>query len=313
MQLLKVQGVINFMSYRKLGMLLSLILICSSVFSLATRGINWGLDFSGGVLVEVGYPKDADLDVVRSQLESAGYPDAVVVHFGSNKDVAIRLPLITDKKSSVVGNEIVAALSANDADIEMRRIDFVGPTVGEELKEKGGLAMIMALICILIYVTFRFEWRFALGAVFALVHDVIITVGLFSMLQMDFDLTILAAILAVIGYSLNDTIVVSDRIRENFRKVREGTTAEIIDISLTQTLSRTLITSITTLLVLLALFFVGGSTIHGFSTALLAGVFIGTYSSIYVASTVALTLGISKEDLIIEVVEKEGEDQESFV
>jgi preprotein translocase subunit SecF len=200
------------------------------------------------------------------------------------------------------------ALRAGGDDVDMRRIEFVGPNVGEELTEQGGLAMLVALLCILVYVAMRFEWRFALGSVSALAHDVIITLGLFSILGLEFDLTILAAVLAVIGYSLNDTIVVSDRIRENFRKVRKSDPEEIINISLTQTLNRTIITSVTTILVLLALFFQGGALIHGFATALLFGVFIGTYSSIYISSSVALLLGISKEDLIPEVVEKEGED-----
>jgi preprotein translocase subunit SecF len=202
------------------------------------------------------------------------------------------------------------ALRATGKEVDMRRIEFVGPNVGEELTEQGGLAMLTALICILIYVAMRFEWRFALGSVSALAHDVIITLGLFSVLQLEFDLTILAAVLAVIGYSLNDTIVVSDRIRENFRKIRKADPEEIINISLTQTLNRTIITSVTTALVLLALFFVGGALIHGFSTALLFGVVIGTYSSIYISSSVALLLGISKEDLIPEEIEKEGEDLE---
>ena len=217
-----------------------------------------------------------------------------------------------DVKAEVIGNQVIAALKQADDSVVMRRIEFVGPSVGEDLKEQGGLAMLTALICILIYVAFRFEWRFAVGAVGALLHDVIITIGLFSVLGLEFDLTILAAILAVIGYSLNDTIVVSDRIRENFRKVRIDDTIEIIDLSLTQTLNRTLVTSITTILVLIALFVWGGQTIHGFATALLFGVFIGTYSSVYVASSVAIAMGVSKEDLIPEVIEKEGADLDSM-
>ncbi|MEN8814131.1 MAG: protein translocase subunit SecF, partial [Glaciecola sp.] len=209
--------------------------------------------------------------------------------------------------------QVMLALRATGKNVDMRRIEFVGPNVGEELTEQGGLAMLTALICILIYVAMRFEWRFALGSVSALAHDVIITLGLFSFLQLEFDLTILAAVLAVIGYSLNDTIVVSDRIRENFRKIRKAESEEIINISLTQTLNRTIITSVTTILVLLALFFVGGALIHGFSTALLFGVVIGTYSSIYISSSVALLLGISKEDLIPEVIEKEGEDLDPMI
>ena len=231
-------------------------------------------------------------------------------NFGSSQDVLIRIAPRDDLAAELIGDTVVAALQAKDSSVVMERIEFVGPNVGEELTEQGGLAMLTALICILIYVAMRFEYRFALGSVAALLHDVIITLGLFSVLQLEFDLTVLAALLAVIGYSLNDTIVVSDRIRENFRKVRKGTPEEIINISLTQTLNRTIITSLTTILVLLALFFKGGALIHGFATALLFGVFIGTYSSVYIASAVALALGISKEDLMPPEVEKEGEDLE---
>ena len=214
----------------------------------------------------------------------------------------------------MLGDQVLSTIKeGTGVELDMRRIEFVGGSVGDELAEQGGLAMLTALICILVYVAFRFEWRFALGSVIALFHDVLLTLGLFSFLKIEFDLTVLAAILAVIGYSLNDTIVVSDRIRENFRKVRGSTPSDIIDISLSQTLSRTFITSITTLLVLAALFFRGGELIHGFATALLFGVFVGTYSSIYVASSVALALGISKEDLIPEVIEKEGADQEQMM
>ena len=286
----------------------------ASVASLAINKLNFGLDFTGGVKVEVGFEQAADLTKVRAVLDSNGYDDAIVQLFGTSRDVVIRLAQRPDVKAELLGNNIVDALKDGmGVSVDMRRIEFVGASVGEELTEQGGLAMLTALICILVYVAFRFEWRFALGSVFALFHDVLLTLGLFSVLGLEFDLTVLAAVLAVIGYSLNDTIVVSDRIRENFRKVREGGPEEIINISLTQTLSRTFITSITTLLVLLALFFKGGALIHGFATALLFGVFIGTYSSIYVASSIALALGISKEDLIPEVIEKESADQEQMM
>ncbi|MED5331519.1 MAG: protein translocase subunit SecF, partial [Pseudomonadota bacterium] len=211
-------------------------------------------------------------------------------------------------KAVTIGEQVLAALRADGTEVDMRRIEFVGPNVGEELTEQGGLAMLVALLCILVYVAMRFEWRFALGSVSALAHDVILTLGLFSVLQIEFDLTVLAAVLAVIGYSLNDTIVVCDRIRENFRKIRKGEPVEIINISLTQTLNRTIITSLTTVLVLVALFYKGGALIHGFATALLFGVVVGTYSSVYIASSVALALGISKEDLMPPQVEKEGAD-----
>jgi preprotein translocase subunit SecF len=247
-------------------------------------------------------------------MDKNGFDEAVVQLYGSSRDVVIRLAQREELKAEMLGNQVLSILQQGTGqNIDMRRIEFVGSSVGDELTEQGGLAMLTALICILVYVAFRFEWRFALGSVFALFHDVLLTLGLFSVLQLEFDLTVLAAILAVIGYSLNDTIVVSDRIRENFRKIREGGPAEIINISLTQTLSRTFITSITTLLVLAALFFQGGALIHGFASALLMGVFVGTYSSVYVASSVALSLGISKEDLIPEVVEKEGADQETMM
>ncbi|WP_100656416.1 protein translocase subunit SecF [Alteromonas flava] len=308
MQLLKLAETVNFMRLRMPMMILSTILIIGSIVALTTNKLNLGLDFTGGTLIEVGYPNTANLERIRVQLTEADFADAIVQNFGSSQDVLIRIAPREGVNSATIGDQILAALRAEGEQVDMRRIEFVGPNVGEELTEQGGLAMLVALICILIYVAMRFEWRFALGSVGALAHDVIITLGLFAVLQLEFDLTILAAVLAVIGYSLNDTIVVSDRIRENFRKVRKGTPEEIINISLTQTLNRTIVTSLTTVLVLLALFFKGGALIHGFATALLFGVIIGTYSSIYVASSVALSLGISKEDLMPPQVEKEGEE-----
>ncbi|MGO3848485.1 MAG: protein translocase subunit SecF [Pseudoalteromonas prydzensis] len=314
MQILKLGGrTLGFMSLRKVAMSISTLLILASFASFFVKGLNFGLDFTGGTAVEVGFAQPADLKKVRSVLAENGFADASVQLFGSSQEILVRLaPRGDDVKAEVIGNQVIEALKIADDSVVMRRIEFVGPSVGEDLKEQGGLAMLTALICILIYVAFRFEWRFAVGAVSALLHDVIITLGLFSVLGLEFDLTILAAILAVIGYSLNDTIVVSDRIRENFRKVRIDDTIEIIDISLTQTLNRTLVTSITTILVLIALFLWGGQTIHGFATALLFGVFIGTYSSIYVASAVAIAMGVSKEDLIPEVIEKEGADLDAM-
>ncbi|GEK09477.1 protein translocase subunit SecF [Pseudoalteromonas sp. McH1-7] len=313
MQLLNLKSTIRFMSARKLSMAFSALLILASIGSFMVKGLNFGLDFTGGTAVEVGFSQPADLAKVRSVLAENGFADASVQLFGSSQEVLVRLaPRGDDVKAEVLGNQLIAALKQADESVIMRRIEFVGPSVGEDLKEQGGLAMLTALICILIYVAFRFEWRFAVGAVAALFHDVVLTMGLFSILGLEFDLTILAAILAVIGYSLNDTIVVSDRIRENFRKVRIDDTLEIINISLTQTLNRTLVTSITTILVLVALFVWGGQTIHGFATALLFGVFIGTYSSVYVASSVAVAMGVSKEDLIPVEVEKEGADLDAM-
>ncbi|MCO4797940.1 MAG: protein translocase subunit SecF [Colwelliaceae bacterium] len=314
MQLLKLKETVNFMQYRKIAMVFSIILMLAAVASLSVNKLNFGLDFTGGTLIEVGFEQAADLKQIRQVMDSNGFDDAVVQLYGSSRDVVIRLAQREDVKAEMLGNQILAILQEGTGQkLAMRRIEFVGASVGDELTEQGGLAMLTALICILVYVAFRFEWRFALGSVFALFHDVLLTLGLFSLLGLEFDLTVLAAILAVIGYSLNDTIVVSDRIRENFRKIREGGPEEVINISLTQTLSRTFITSITTLLVLMALFFQGGALIHGFATALLFGVFVGTYSSIYVASAVALALGISKEDLIPEVIEKEGADQDMMM
>jgi preprotein translocase subunit SecF len=296
----------NFMGKRNIALSLSAILLIVSIVSLVTRGLNFGLDFSGGTLIELGYTQAVDLTKVRETLENGGVPDAVVQHFGTSQDILIRLSPKEDENDADLSTRVMAVLQkSTDDKIDLRRVEFVGPQVGEELAEDGGLAVLYALICIFIYVFFRFEWRFAVGSVLALFHDVLITLGVFSILQLDFDLTVLAACLAVIGYSLNDTIVVFDRIRENFRKMRKGSSVEITNSSLNQTLARTLMTSLTTLLVLIALFVVGGEIIHGFATALIIGVVIGTYSSIYVASSAAIMLGVSKADLM--PIPKEGE------
>ncbi|KHT54069.1 preprotein translocase subunit SecF [Alteromonas marina] len=308
MQLLKLSDTVNFMRLRIPAMVLSTVLILGSFVSLGVNSLNWGLDFTGGTLIEVGYEDAANLEAIRVQLNESNFEDAIVQNFGSSQDVLIRIAPRDGVKAVTIGEQVLEALRADGTAVDMRRIEFVGPNVGEELTEQGGLAMLVALLCILVYVAMRFEWRFALGSVSALMHDVILTLGLFSVLQIEFDLTVLAAVLAVIGYSLNDTIVVSDRIRENFRKIRKGEPVEIINISLTQTLNRTIITSLTTVLVLVALFYKGGALIHGFATALLFGVVVGTYSSVYIASSVALALGISKEDLMPPQVEKEGAD-----
>ena len=278
-----------------------------SLICLFTLKLNVGIDFTGGSIIEVGYQQAVELEPIRNALENEGFGDAIVQHFGSASEVLIRLVPDVDKDKAELSSEIIGLLQAtSDAKIDVRRVDFVGPQVGKELTEDGGLAVLYALIAILIYVAIRFEYRFSLGAVAALVHDVLITLGIFSVLQLDFDLSVLAAILAVIGYSLNDTIVVFDRVRENFRKIRKRTSLEIINTSINQTISRTLMTSFTTLLVLLSLFFLGGEVIHAFATALIIGVLVGTYSSIYVATTTALALGISRSDLLLP--EKEGED-----
>ncbi len=300
----------KFMRLRKATVVLSLLLILTSLGSLFSQGLNFGIDFTGGTVVEMGYPAPVELAGVREALAKGGYDDAVVQHFGSAREILVRVAEREGVKPDQVSEQIFTLLQADEPELIKRRQEFVGPQVGEELTNDGGLAMLYALIGILVYVALRFEYRFALGSVAALVHDVIIVLGVFSILQLDFDLTVLAAILAVIGYSLNDTIVVFDRIRENFRKMRKGESEDVIDASLNQTLSRTLITSLTTLLVLLALFFVGGELIHGFATALIVGIVVGTYSSIYVAAAAALALGVSKEDLM--PVEKEGEEQENI-
>ena len=298
---------IDFMALRKPAMLLSSVLILVSIVSLFTLKLNVGIDFTGGSIVEVGYQQSVDLEPIRQALEGEGFGDAIVQHFGSASEVLIRLVPDVDKDKAELSSEIIGLLqNISDTPIDVRRVDFVGPQVGEELTEDGGLAVLYALIAILIYVAFRFEYRFSLGAVAALVHDVIITLGIFSILQLDFDLSVLAAILAVIGYSLNDTIVVFDRVRENFRKIRKRTSLEVINTSINQTISRTLMTSFTTLLVLLSLFLLGGGAIHAFALALIIGVLVGTYSSIYVATTSALALGISRSDLLLP--DKEDEE-----
>lgn len=285
---------IDFVGKRMYAIVVSLVLILVSIVSLSTQGLKFGIDFTGGTLIEVGYEESVDLSLVRSTLSEANFERANVQYFGSTNEILIRLEpqAISSAKLS---SKIIRLLGDG---VDIRRVEFVGPKVGEELTNDGGLAMLYALIGILIYVAFRFEYRFALGSISALIHDVIITLGVFSLLQIEFDLTVLAAILAVIGYSLNDTIVVFDRIRENFLSTRHVDPAKIINGALNQTLSRTIMTSLTTLLVLLALFFLGGEIIHGFAMALLIGVVIGTYSSIYVASSMILALGISKEDLL---------------
>lgn len=287
--------VYNFMGLRKLALVFSTLLLAASIFSLATKGMVLGLDFSGGTQIEVGYQQPADVSDIRQRLEEAGFEGPVVVHYGSETDVLIRLQ---GKPEQGLSEKVYAVLQSASQTVELRRVDFVGPQIGEELREDGGLGMLTALAVVMLYVAVRFQLKFAIGAVLALAHDVIITLGFFSITGLEFDLTVLAAILAVVGYSLNDTIVVSDRIRENFRKIRKATPVEVINESLSQTLWRTINTSLTTMLVLLALFFIGGELIHNFAVALMVGVGIGTYSSIYVAATVMLALKVDREDLL---------------
>lgn len=297
----------DFMALRNPAMVVSVALILVSIISLATLKLNVGIDFTGGSIIEVGYQQAVELEPIRNALGAEGFGDAIVQHFGSAQEVLIRLVPDADKDKAELSSQIIGLLEAASVSaIDVRRVDFVGPQVGEELTEDGGLAVLYALIAILVYVALRFEYRFSLGAVAALIHDVTITLGIFSVLQLDFDLSVLAAILAVIGYSLNDTIVVFDRVRENFRKIRKRTSIEIVNTSINQTISRTLMTSFTTLLVLISLFLLGGEVIHSFALALIIGVLVGTYSSIYVATTSALALGISRSDLLLP--DKEGED-----
>jgi preprotein translocase subunit SecF len=309
MQIFKNTPTFDFMSKRKYAVVFSLVLVLGAIGAIITKGLNFGLDFTGGTLIEVGYAAPVELEPLRKTLKQAGFADAIVQHFGTSKDVLVRLaPREQSADKESIGDQVLKALRKDSSvEINMRRQEFVGPQIGDELRDDGGLAMIIALAFILIYVMARFEYRFAIGSIVALLHDVIITVGLFALFQWEFDLTVLAAVLAVIGYSLNDTIVVFDRIRENFRKQRKETPIGVINTSLNQTISRTMMTSVTTLMVVLAMFFYGGELIHSFSIALIVGIVVGTYSSIYVASTAALALNITRESLM--PVQKEGADQ----
>jgi len=299
MQIMKETTHFNFMGKRKIAAVFSILLIIASLASLFKQGLNLGIDFTGGTIIELAYQDEAKLDDIRATLKEGGFNDAAVQNFGSIRDILIYMPVIATKNMADLSNEVLDVLQKDsEQPIDVRRVEFVGPQVGEELTEDGGLAMLYALIGILIYVSFRFEYRFAIGSVAALIHDVIITLGFFSIFRLEFDLTVLAAILAVIGYSLNDTIVVFDRIRETFLRKRKGDSIDIVNSALNDTLSRTLMTSGTTLLVVFSLYWFGGTVIHDFAIALLLGIIVGTYSSIYIASTVVLTMGVSKADLM---------------
>ena len=338
MEIFKRRTKIDFLGRRRIALVVSCALLAASIAGLFARGLNFGIDFTGGTLVEVGYGESVEIESVRAALQVGEFEDAVVQHFGTARDVLVRLPAAFNVDAGAEGGGaaqisegVLRALrdangetlsggapgelqqcigggggAERDCEVQMRRVEFVGPQVGDELANQGGLAMLYALIGILIYVTFRFEWRFAVGSVIALAHDVLITVGVFALFQFDFSLPVLAAVLAVIGYSLNDTIVVYDRIRENFRKMRKNSAIEIINSSINQTLPRTVLTSLTTLIVVLTLLIFGGEVIRGFAIALLAGVIIGTYSSIFVASPAVLALGITREDMM--PAQKEGVD-----
>lgn len=334
MEFLKRDTRIDFIGRRRIAALISISVIVILILSLFIRGLNLGIDFTGGTLVEVSYSSSVNTEEVRTNLRRSGLGSVVVQHFGTSRDVLIRLPADPEDDAAETSSLIMSSLrmpygetlaqtsendsqrciyqdgTTGDCTVQMRRVEFVGPQVGGELTEKGGLAMLYALICILAYVAWRFEWRFALGAVIALVHDVLVTVGVFSLLGLEFSLPVLAAVLAVIGYSLNDTIVVFDRIRENFRKMRKGTVVDIMNTAINQTLRRTLLTSLTTLLVVVTLILLGGEIIKGFAVALLIGILVGTYSSIFVASPVVLSLRITRDDML--VIKKEGEEADSL-
>ena len=290
---------INFMGWRKIAGSFSIALVVLSSIGLGMQGLNLGLDFTGGTLVEVEFGEPTDPERVRGILETAGYQNGVVQYFGTERDLLIRMPPQLTVDQAAMGDGIIETLRETYPGVEMRQSNFVGPAVGEELTEDAGLALLAALLVIMLYILFRFTKQFAVGAVVALVHDVIITLGIFALMQWTFDLSVLAALLAVIGYSLNDTIVVSDRIRENFRKIRKSTPVDVINESLNQTLGRTLVTSLTTLFVLLSLLIAGGESIRGFAAALTIGVVVGTYSSVFVAANVLLLLNIQREDLLI--------------
>ncbi len=309
MQIINPDLNIKFMSHRKVALIFSVLLLVGSLAAVAINGLKFGLDFTGGTLIEVEFEQVPDMSVIRSQLVNSGFPGANIQNFGSARDVVIRLAPRADTSNAQLSTAVIQALDGVDyGKVEQRRVEFVGPQVGEELAEDGGLAMLFALIGILIYVTVRFEKRFSLGAVIALIHDVTIIVGIFAVFQLEFDLTVLAALLAIIGYSLNDTIVVYDRIRENFRNMRKGTPEDIINKSINQTLTRTIMTSLTTLVVVMSLYIFGGPIIHNFAFSLIMGIVVGTYSSIYVASSAALMLGVSKQDLMPVEVEHDEVD-----
>lgn len=301
------QKIIPFMAYRKVAFAFSILLTIIAIGAISIRGLNFGLDFTGGTLVEVGYESSANLDEIREALASAGYGNAVVQHFGTESEVMIR---VQSGASNKLGDEIVALLQAGGQKVDLRRVEFVGPQVGDDLKESGIMALLVAFIGILVYVGVRFQYKFSVGAVASLIHDVIITIGFFALFQWEFDLTVLAAVLTIIGYSINDTIVVFDRVRENFRLMRKTDPVELIDVAMTQTLSRTTMTSFTTLLAVCVLLFVGGDMVHRFALALTIGIAFGTYSSVYIASGLLLTLNICKEDLMdLDQKKMDGEEE----
>ncbi|MEX0708592.1 MAG: protein translocase subunit SecF [Woeseia sp.] len=299
-KLVKDHTSIDFLSpvRRRIAVVISIVAIGISIASFATRGLDLGIDFTGGVLLEVGYPQSADLDRIRQLLSAEGFEEVQVQRFGADTDVMVRLPPQEGADPNAIRDQLRNALAADNPGVELRRVEFVGPQIGEELTEQGGLAMLFALLMIFAYVMLRFQWKFAAGAVAALIHDVIITIGFFSVFQFPFDLTVVAAVLAVVGYSLNDTVVAFDRIRENFLKLRGTTSESSMNTSLNDVLARTIVTGMTTLLVLVALYILGGESVKSFSLALIVGIIVGTYSSIYTASATALMLDVTPQDLL---------------
>ena len=289
---------INFMAQRKIGLVASALLTVAAIVLLLTRGLNLGIDFTGGVLVEVHYPQAVELEGVRQELAQGGFERAIVQFFGSSTDVLIRLPPADNSSNAQVSTQVLQSLGAEAKGIELRRIEFVGPQVGEELTESGSLALLFAFAGIMLYIAFRFEWKFSVGAIAALIHDALMAVGFLSLFWIEFEITTLAAILALIGYSNNETIVIFDRIRENLINLRRMEILEVVNLSVNQTLMRSVITHMTTLLVLTALLVLGGASVHSFSVALMVGVIVATYSSIYVSTNLAVALGVSREDLL---------------
>ena len=294
MEFFKKKTEIDFMGLRKWTAILSIVLFSCAMVSLVVRGLNWGLDFTGGTQVQISYSTPANLIQVREQLNQAGFHEAVVQSYGTSKQALISIAPRANEAQQEIKTELVSALPGASID----RMEYVGPQVGKEMETKGFLAILVALLGTMIYIAVRFEYRFAVGSAVALVHDPVLILGLFSFFHWEFNLNVLAAVLAVIGYSLNDTIVIFDRIRENFRKLRKGTPVEVVNLSINQTLSRTVMTSATTLVIVMALFIYGGSMIHGFALALMIGIVVGTYSSIYVAGALAVALGLNREDLM---------------
>lgn len=305
--------VYDFLSVGNAAFIVSMVLVIASIVIISVKGFNWGLDFTGGSVIEVQLSKPVELEQIRNELSQSGFKDPIVQNFGSSRDIMIRMAPVTGQENDQLSAKVMTVVNHIDAGATQSRIEFVGPSVGAELAQSGAMAVIVALLSILVYIGFRFEWRLATGTVFALAHDVVITLGIVSFFQREVDLTIVAALLSIIGYSLNDTIVVFDRMRENFRKIRRGTEYDIMNISLTQTLSRTLMTSGTTLIVVLCLYFFGGSLIKGFAETLSIGIVLGTFSSIWVAAYMALKLGVKREHMLVQQVEKEGADQPSLL